>query len=110
MTETGVMRACPKSSKETLQHGSQCLLVGLSSIEVALVVSTTALDSLLSVVSTTTLNDRSPIVSAPALSVVSATAFLGSSACWGIVAASSHCHLEHDCWEKIQKKLNDGRD
>ena len=103
MTETRVMRKCTERAWQgdlgTRVTVSAC---GLVVDRMGLVVSTTALGSLLSVVSTPALHDGSPIVAATALSVVAAAAFLGSSACWGVVAASTHCHLEDDCWEKIQ--------
>jgi len=75
---------------------------------VDLVVSTTALGSLLSVVSTATLHDWGSVVSATALSVIATAALLRSSACRGVVAASSHCHLERDCWNEMHAEINVG--
>lgn len=73
-----------------------------------LVVTSTALSGLLSVVSSATLNHGQPVVPPTALSVVSATTLLGSSARWGVVTAASDGHLEKKCGVKILKERNCG--
>lgn len=73
---------------------------------VGLVVSTTALNNDLSVVSASTLNHGGAVVSATAEFVVTATAFLGDSARWGVVTASSHCHLKSDDGDKMHEGIN----
>lgn len=73
-----------------------------------LVVTSTTLRGLLSVVSPATLNHGHSVVPSTALSVVSATALLWSSARWGVVTAASDGHLEKKSWIKILKERNCG--
>lgn len=75
------------------------------------VVSATTLGSLLlSIVSAATLNHGRPVVSATALSVVSAAAgFLGSgSASGSVVSASSNGHCDCDGGDEEDEEINDG--